>query len=70
MNEETTNASVTNTDAQPTETETEQKKAATPQNEANQENSEQKSFAKNENVKKANNQYRPQLKINLQLILQ
>ena len=54
MNEETAETPVVSVaDAQPIETETEQKNVATPQNEANQENSEQKSFDKNENVEKS-----------------
>lgn len=49
MNEEETQAPVANTtDTQPTKTETEQKNVSTPQNEANQENSERKSLAKTE----------------------
>lgn len=46
MNEETTNASVTNADVQSTENE--QKNVATPQNEVSQENDEQKNVAKTE----------------------
>lgn len=53
MNEETQAPVASAADAQPTETETKQKNVATPQNEANQENSEQKSLAKNENVEKS-----------------
>ncbi|QLL74333.1 hypothetical protein [Lactobacillus crispatus] len=54
MSEETAETPVASVaDAQPIETETEQKNVATPQNEANQENSEQKSLAKNENVEKS-----------------
>lgn len=51
MNEET-QAPVEKADAQSTETETEQKNVATPKNEANQENAEQKSLAKTEEGKK------------------
>lgn len=52
MNEETTTSVANTTDAQPTETETERKDVATPQNEANQENAEQKSLAKTEEGEK------------------
>lgn len=48
MNEETQAPVASAADAQPTETETEQKNVVTPQNEANQENSEQKNVAKTE----------------------
>lgn len=52
MNEETTTSVANTTDAQPTETETERKDVATPQNEANQENTEQKNVAKTEEGEK------------------
>lgn len=51
--EETTTTSVANiTEAQPTETEAEQKNVATPQSEVNQENAEQKILAKTEEGEK------------------
>lgn len=48
MNEETNTPVANTTDTQPTETETEQKNVATPQNEVNQENAEQEKVAKTE----------------------
>lgn len=53
MNEETNTPVANTTDTQPTETETEQKNVATPQNEVNQVNTEQEKVAKTESEGKS-----------------